>query len=91
MNYNALTRRWFIGGMAAGLGMMRGTRLFAAPGAAARAGARLKIGVLSDVHLKRPGDETTFLKALAYFRDHGADGVLITVLQGGVDVWRYDV
>ena len=21
----------------------------------------------------------------------GADGVLITVLQGGVDVWRYDV
>ena len=77
MTNNALTRRWFIGGMAASLGMVRGTRLFAAPGAAARAGARLKIGVLSDVHLKRPGDETTFLKALAYFRDHGVDGVLI--------------
>ncbi|MBR4894775.1 MAG: metallophosphoesterase, partial [Kiritimatiellae bacterium] len=36
-----------------------------------------KIGVLSDVHLKVPGDEDTFLKALGYFRDNGADGVLV--------------
>ncbi|MBP5226554.1 MAG: metallophosphoesterase [Kiritimatiellae bacterium] len=34
-------------------------------------------GVLSDVHLNRPGDEDTFLKALTYFRDNGADGVLV--------------
>ena len=74
---NTFTRRWFIGGMAAGIGTMAGSRLFAAPGAAAKQGARLRIGVLSDVHLRNPGDEATFLKALAYFRDHGADGVLI--------------
>ena len=71
-----LTRRWFIGGLT-GLGATAGRGLFASPGAASRSGARLKIGVLSDVHLNKPGDETTFLKALAYFRDHGADGVLI--------------
>jgi len=34
-------------------------------------------GVLSDVHLERRGDEDTLLKALAYFRDNGADGVMI--------------
>ena len=73
---NTFTRRWFIGGMAAGIGTMTGSRLFAAPGAAAKPGARLRIGVLSDVHLRNPGDEATFLKALAYFSDHGADGVL---------------
>ena len=36
-----------------------------------------KIGVLSDVHLKEPGDETYFVRALEYFRDKGADGVLV--------------
>ena len=76
-NTHAFTRRWFIGGMAAGFGTLLDSRLFAAPGAANKPGAKLRIGVLSDVHLKNPGDETTFLNALAYFRDHGADGVLI--------------
>lgn len=53
-------------------------RLFAVPTEAPLDGtARLKLGVLSDVHLNRPGDEDTFLKALAYFRDAGADGVVI--------------
>lgn len=74
---NTFTRRWFIGGMAAGLGSLRIARAFAAPGAAAKPGARLRIGVLSDVHICNPGDEATFLKALAYFRTHGVDGVLI--------------
>ena len=46
---------------------------------AGRAGGapNVTFGVLSDVHLERPGDEDTFLKALAYFRDGGADGVLV--------------
>ena len=35
------------------------------------------MGVLSDVHLHSPGDEDTFVRALEYFRDHGADAVLI--------------
>ena len=37
----------------------------------------LKMGVLSDIHLRNPGDESTFVRALEYFRDHGAESVLI--------------
>jgi predicted phosphodiesterase len=33
--------------------------------------------VLSDVHLKTPGDEDTLVAAFTYFRDNGADGVII--------------
>ena len=44
----------------------------AAPGAPC-----VSFGVLSDVHLNRKGDEDTLLKAFEYFRDNGADGVLI--------------
>jgi len=68
------SRRQFIGGFAALAGLSQ-CRLFAAAGAAAK--PDLRFGVLSDVHLHAPGDEDTFLKALEYFRDHGADGVLI--------------
>jgi len=46
-------------------------------GAAMMPGARMRMGVLSDVHLNQDGDEDTLLKAFAYFRDHGVDGVLI--------------
>jgi len=49
--------------MAAGLGSLRIARAFAAPGAAAKPGARLRIGVLSDVHICNPGDES---KPFAY-------------------------
>lgn len=60
---NTFTRRWFIGGMAAGLGSLRIARAFAAPGAAAKSGARLRIGVLSDVHICNPCAES---KPFAY-------------------------
>ena len=67
------SRRFFIGsclaaGASAGCSSFKGS-LSAKPIA--------KIGVLSDVHLKAPGDENHFLKALEYFRDNGADGVLV--------------
>lgn len=39
---------------------------------------RLKIGVLSDIHITRRENATTFEKALRYFRDMGVDGVLVT-------------
>ena len=40
-------------------------------------------GLSALVYLKNPGDEVTFLKALEYFRDNGADGVsLINTLLG---------
>ena len=71
-----VTRRWFIGGMA-GFGATAGLRLFAQQGAAAAGGAKMKLGVLSDIHLNKEGDEDTLLAALTYFRDHGVDGVLI--------------
>ena len=67
------SRRFFIGsclaaGASAGCSSFKGA-LSSRPIA--------KIGVLSDVHLNVPGDENYFLKALEYFRDNGADGVLI--------------
>ncbi len=65
-----LSRRAFIANAAAAAS----ARAFAG-----RAGGapNVTFGVLSDVHLERPADEDTFLKALAYFRDGGADGVLV--------------
>ena len=72
-----MTRRFFIGGMAASLGMLAGSKMFAQAGATGAGGHRMRLGVISDVHLNRPGDEDMFLRALEYFRDRGADGVLI--------------
>ncbi|MBR4171184.1 MAG: metallophosphoesterase [Kiritimatiellae bacterium] len=77
MRQNGLTRRWFIGGMAGAAATMGTRRLFAMADAAKAPGAKLKMGVLSDIHLNREGDEDTFLNALSYFRDAGADAVLI--------------
>lgn len=39
---------------------------------------KLKIGVLSDIHVTRRENANTFEKALKWFRDQGVDGVLIT-------------
>ncbi len=70
-----LSRRLFLGSTVASL---LPTGVFAIPAEAPLAGtARVKFGVLSDVHLNRPGDEDTFLNALTYFRDAGVDGVII--------------
>ena len=69
-----ITRRTFLAGAVAGVGMVA-TR--AAGAEASKGTPNVTFGVLSDVHLNRPGDEDTFLKALAYFRDNGADGVMI--------------
>ena len=42
----------------------------------------LKIGILSDIHVTKRENATTFEKALRWFRDRNVDGVLVT---GGVD------
>ena len=73
---NRLTRREALKGMA-GVGLLAGMGWMREAGAAMASGALLKMGVLSDIHLKNPGDEATFLKALEYFRDRGAEAVLI--------------
>ena len=80
------SRRFFIGGLA-GFAAMGPRQIFAAePGKFSGAAPDLAFGVLSDVHvslmkggrkLKGSYDTTHLEKAFAYFRDHGADAVVI--------------
>lgn len=82
-----MTRRFFIGGATASLGVFAGCRVFSAPNATALSGTpALTFGVLSDVHLCLARGGETLLenygtehleKALAWFRDQGADAVVI--------------
>ena len=73
---NLMTRRAALRGLA-GAGLFSSLGGFKAIGAAAESGALLKMGVLSDIHLRNPGDEKALLRALEYFRDHGAESVLV--------------
>ena len=73
----SFTRRWFIGGMA-GCGASAGLRALAAPGvSSASGGVRLRIGIVSDVHLGAEGEEAALENALAHFRAAGVDGVVV--------------
>ena len=38
---------------------------------------KLKIGILSDVHIRHKGDTKYFQHALEYFRDNNVDGVMV--------------
>ena len=70
-----LTRRFFIGGvLSSGIA---GLPAFAQAGAAAKGDGLLKLGVLSDIHLRRAGDEAPFRRALEYFRSRQVDGVIV--------------
>ena len=89
----SLSRRAFLGSVAAfaaadGLGLANGS-------------PRLKFGVLSDIHiypLRPEGSVERFLTALRYFRDHGADAVVIagdladwgivTQIDAVIDAWQ---
>ena len=61
---------------------------------------RLKFGVISDIHVTTPESTADFRRALAYFRDRGADAVLVagdlsdwglrSGLKAVADAW-YDV
>ena len=70
----ALTRRRFVGSVASLAGLSGCRALGLASGR-----PDVRFGVLSDVHLNhaRPGDEDTLVKAFEYFRDQGADAVMI--------------
>jgi predicted phosphodiesterase len=74
---NKFTRRFFLEGCAS-LGALAGGRVLAAPSVTLPK-PRLKFGVLSDVHVRddKQCDSTTLKRAFAYFRDNGADAVLI--------------
>ena len=69
-------RREFLLGLGS-VGLIAGLGWVESAEAVVTSGALLKMGVISDIHLREPGDEGTFVKALEYFRDHGADSVLI--------------
>ncbi|MBO7721517.1 MAG: metallophosphatase family protein [Kiritimatiellae bacterium] len=68
-----ISRRFFIGGAAATVA----DGVFGAVKGDFGGAPIARIGVLSDVHLNRPGDEKHLLHAFEWFRDHGADGVLV--------------
>ena len=71
-----VSRRGFLAGAVAATGTFAiggGSPRTARPTAA----PNMSFGVLSDVHLEKKGDEDTLVKALEYFRDNGADGVMI--------------
>ena len=84
-----LTRRFFIGGAGAfgGFGAFGGARLFAAaPGKFSGGRPRLRVGILSDIHVRFDGmtgkivgysDDATFVHALEWFRDQNVDAVMI--------------
>jgi len=77
MKSQSVSRRQFVIG-ATSFAALFGSRAFAVPaGSVATDGANLRFGVLSDVHLNKPGDEDTFLAALRYFAKANVDGVLI--------------
>ena len=77
-----ISRRWFIGG-AASLGAFQGCRFVESP--FGRSGvARLKFGVVSDIHIiaedtdrGRQGNTRTFRRALKWFDAQGVDGVVV--------------
>ena len=77
-----VSRRWFIGG-AATLGAFQGCRFLESP--LGRDGAaRLKFGVISDIHViaenvdrGRQGNTRTLRRAFRWFDAQGADGVII--------------
>lgn len=84
-----LTRREFVlGGAAAWAALARGRAFAAVAGALSGGGLRLRVGVLSDIHVSLLGapdeDEMsggknarTFIKALSWYRDQRADAVLV--------------
>lgn len=102
-----VSRRFFIGGLA-GFAAMGPRQVFAAtPGKFVCGTPELAFGVLSDVHIclakggrkLKKGYDTTYLeKAFAYFRDNGADAVVIAgdmahsglvgELQAVADAWN---
>jgi predicted phosphodiesterase len=70
-----ISRRLFLGGMAAaGAAGAAETEGLLADWAG---GPELRLGILSDIHIRGADTTGTFLSALAWFRERGVDGVVI--------------
>ena len=77
MNNGKFSRRAFLraGGAFA---LLNGGCAFRAPtGFFGGDGANIRFGVISDVHIQKPGDEAHLLKALRFFRERRVDGVMV--------------
>lgn len=84
-----ISRRWFIGGMAASGAAFAGCRFVRTGKGDSRVSARpkLRLGIVSDIHIEtvgKPGDDPlrghnnlTFRKALEWFDARGVDGVIV--------------
>ena len=72
-----MTGAFGLAGVVGAGSLLKGCAFPAPHGAFGGGTPNLRFGVLSDIHLKNPGDEKHLLNALRYFRDHGADGVLV--------------
>ena len=97
-----ITRRWFIGG-AASFGAFAGCRMFEAHDFRLGGRPNVKVGVISDIHIRYVGEgkgyggTSTLQHTFEWFRDQGADAVLIAgdmadlglveQLQAVADIW----
>ena len=77
MKDGELSRRMFLGAGGA-FALLNGGCAFRAPAGLFGGGAaKFRFGVISDVHIREPGDERHLLGALRFFRERGADGVMV--------------
>ncbi len=71
-----LTRKHFlIGSMAVAAAGAR--RMFAVPAGSVCGTPRLKIAVMSDIHVRNESSQAVFIKALEWYRAQGVDAVLV--------------
>ncbi len=76
MNNGKFSRRAFIGAGGA-FALLNGGCAFRAPTGFFGGGANVSFGVMSDVHIQKPGDEEHLLNALRFFRERRVDGVMV--------------
>lgn len=76
LSFLSMNRRAFVEGMLS-CGALASFGGFKAFGASAETGALLTLGVMSDVHIKDEAQLPALTAALEYFRDNGAEAVLV--------------
>ena len=68
-------KRFLIGSMAVAAAGAR--RMFAAPAGTVCGTPRMKVGVLSDIHVRDEATQKVFIKSLEWYRAQGVDAVLV--------------
>ena len=72
---NISRKNFLVGSMAVAAAGAR--RMFAAPSGTVCGTPRLKVGVLSDIHVRDEATQKVFVKALEWYRAQGVDAVLV--------------